>query len=305
MSLLIAMVAQLLHAGLVLAAAPLLDGLARRAAARLAGRAGPPLAQPWRDLWRLARKQTVFSDTASGLFELAPALAFAATLLAACLVPSFALGMAGAPAADLLVIAGLLTLARATLALAAIESGTAQAGTGASRAMAVGVFTEPALLLVVLPIALLAGTTNLDAIASVLREGTLGIRVPLVLAVAALLVVAASRAGEATEAALGREYSGRHLALLDWTAGLRRLLWLGLLADIAVPFGLADATGSPAWWLAGAVVWAGKLAVLTLALALWDAAVSARPARLAETLGLALLLGLLAALFLFAGQGLA
>lgn len=318
MTFLIALVVQLLHLLLMLAAAPLAVGLGNRVAARLAGRPGPRLLQPWRDLRKLAGKQAVFAESASGLFEAAPAAAFAATVLAAALVPSFALGMAGGPLADLLVVAGLLMLSRSVLALAAMETGTAVGGLGASRSMAVAAFTEPALLLAILPLALLVGTTNLDVMAGVLREGAVGLRVPLVLAVSSVAVVAVARLrggpasaavpfGEAATAgdALAEEYSGRHLGLLHWAAALRRLVWLSLIADLAVPFGLVDATGSPLWWPVGVVVWALKIGALTVALALWEAGRAARPGRLAEAFGLALLLALLAAIFLYASQGLA
>ncbi len=318
MNALIALVVQLLHLLLMLLAAPVALGLSRRAAARLAGRAGPSVLQPLRDLRRLLRKQAVFAETASKPFEAAPSLAFAALLLAAALVPSFALGMAAARMADLIVVAGLLMLSRATLALAAMESGTAVGGLGASRAMALVAFTEPALLFAILPLALLLGTTNLDVMAGVLREGTIGVRLPLLLAVAAVVVVAVARlAGPATgpatplreaamaEEALGEEYSGRHLALLLWGTALRRLIWLSLVADLALPFGLGEATGSPLGWLVGALAWVVKIVVLTLALALWQAGRAARPGRLAEACGIALLLGGLAVAFLFAAQGLA
>ncbi len=317
MTLIVVLLAQALHLMLTMAAAPLALGVSHHVAARLAGRAGPPPIQPWRDLWRLLRKQGVFAETASGLFEIAPAFAFAAILVATALVPSFALGMATAPVADLIVVAGLLMLARAALALAAMESGTALGGLGATRSMALAGFTEPGLMLAIFALALVTGTTNLDAMASLLREGAIGLKVPLVLTVAALTVVAVARlrtpapAGlpfaEAamTEDALTQEYSGRSLALLIWGDGLRRLLWLSLLADIAVPFGLADATGGPLGWIVGIAAWAGKMAVLTVALALWQAMRAACPARPAEILGAAVLLALVAAAFLFAGQGLA
>jgi formate hydrogenlyase subunit 4 len=166
METLIALLVQVLHIALVLAAAPLLVGYLRRMKARLLGRGGPPLTQPWRDLARLARKQPVMAENASWLFAGAPAASFAATLAAAALVPSFALGMTTAPIADLLVIAGLLTLGRCTLALAGMDIGTAFGGIGASREMTFAVFAEPALLLVIFTLALLAGTTNLDAVAT-------------------------------------------------------------------------------------------------------------------------------------------
>jgi formate hydrogenlyase subunit 4 len=315
-TLLIAMLVQGLHLILMLATAPLAVGLSHRVAARLAGRAGPGLIQPWRDLWRLFRKQAVFAETASGLFEVAPAVAFAALAVAAALVPSFALGMAAAPLSDLIVVAGLLMLARTTVALAAMESGTALGGLGASRSMALAGFTEPALLMAIFTLGLLTGTTNLDAMTTVLRDGTMGLKVPLVLAVAALMVVAIARLRTPsaatvpfaetamTEDALTIEYSGRPLALLRWGDALRRLLWLSLLADIVVPFGLSDATGSPLWWGVGIVLWAIKMAMLTVALGVWQAMRAARPVQLATVLGAGVLLALLAAVFLIAGQGL-
>ena len=143
--LLVGVLIQLVHVALLLAAAPLLVGLIRRIKARLVGRAGPPLMQPYRDLLRLARKQPVLAENASVVFRAAPLASFAATAAAAALVPSFALGMATAPVADLLVIAGLLTIARVALALAAMDVGTAFGGIGASREMSFAAFAEPAL----------------------------------------------------------------------------------------------------------------------------------------------------------------
>ncbi len=302
MSLVIALVVQLLHLLLMLAMAPVALGVSRRIEARLADRAGAPVMQPWRDLIRLARKQAAFAGSASGVFELAPSFAFAATLVAALLVPSFARGMAAAPLADIVPIAGLLLLARAVMVLAAIESGTALGGLGGSRAMALSVATEPALLLAVFSLALLTGTTNLDAMERVLRGGAVGARLPLLLALAALSVIAVARLRGApmAESAMAHEYSGRALALLLWGAALRQLLWLGLLGNLLLPWGLADATGTPLSWLVGLVAWGAKVGALTLALALWQGARAVRPA---EVFLVAILLALLAAAFLFASQG--
>ena len=177
--LLTGLAAEILHLGLMLAAAPLLIGCIRTLKARLLGRVGPPVMQPWHDLIRLARKQPVLAENASFLFAAAPTIGFAATLAAAALVPSFALGMSTAPVADLLVIAGLLALGRCTLALAGMDVGAAFGGIGASREMSFAVFAEPALILAIFTLTLLAGTTNLDGVAAVLREGSSGLRVSL------------------------------------------------------------------------------------------------------------------------------
>jgi formate hydrogenlyase subunit 4 len=306
-----------LHVALMLAAATPLVGLVRRLKARLVGRVGPPVLQPWRDLRRLARKPPVLAENASALFRAAPLVSFAATMAAAALVPSFALGMASAPAADLLVIAGLLATARFAMALAAMDVGTAFGGIGASREMSFSAFAEPALLLVFLTLMLLAGSTNLDLISGLLRDGSLGLRVSLGLALVSTLAVALAENGRipvdnpASHLELGMvheamvlEYSGTDLALIEATAALRLLLWFSLIAAIFVPFGIAPAGAGPVAWAIGLGAWAAKMLGLALALAVFETSLAKmRVFRVPEYLGIAVLLGLLAAVFLFVSTG--
>lgn len=319
MTFLMSVAALLLHGALMLAAAPLLIGAIRRLKARLLGRWGPPLMQPWRDLVRLARKQPVLVENASPIFRTAPAVSFAAILTAALLVPSFTLGMATAPLADMLVILGLLTLSRCTIALAGMDIGTAFGGIGASREMTFAVFAEPALMLVIFTLALLVGTTNLDVIAGTLREGTLGLRVSLGLILIAIMLVAIAENGRIpvdnpathleltmVHEAMVLEYSGRDLALIEWGVALKLLLWLTLIPTIFVPFGTAAPGASPLAWVPGLVAWAIKVGVLATALCVFETAIAKmRVFRVPEFLGFALLLGLLAAVFLFVSQGFA
>jgi formate hydrogenlyase subunit 4 len=308
---------QFLHSALMLGAAPLLVGLIRLMRARLVGRAGPKLLQPYRDLRRLLRKQPVLADNASMVFRGAPAVNFAAIAAAAFLVPSFASGMALAPTADLLVIAGLLALARASLAIAAMDVGTAFGGLGASREMAFSVFAEPALLMIFLTLALLAGTTNLDMIAAEVRDGGLGLRVSMGLALLATIAVGLAEnervpAGNPethleltmVHEAMVLEYSGRYLALVEAGAAVKLLLWLTLIGTIFFPVGLAPSGSGPLLWLAGLVAWGVKIVVLAGGLALLETGVARmRLFRVPEFLAVALLLGILAALFLFVSQG--
>jgi len=319
MALLIAFVLQLLHVALLLAAAPFVMGLIRFAKARLVGRAGPSVLQPWRDLVRLVRKRTVVAENASAVFLLAPLVAFAATAAAVALVPSFALGMITAPVADLLVIAGLLTVARVAQALAGLDIGTAFGGIGASREMSFAAFAEPALLLVIFTLVLLTGTTNLDAAAELLRDGSLGLRVSLGLVLVAALAVAAAENGRIpvdnpathleltmVHEAMVLEYSGPDLAVIEATAALRLVLWLTLIAVVFMPFGIALAEASVLGWLVGLGAWIGKMLVLSLALAVFETSIAKmRVFRVPEFLGIAVLLGLLAAVFLFVSTGFA
>ncbi len=319
MAFLVSIAIFLLHVALMLVLAPLLAGFLRFTKARLLGRVGPPLVQPWRDLLRLARKQPVVGENASWLFRAAPAAGFAATLAAAALVPGFALGMATAPLADLLVIIGLLALARCVLALAALDTGTSFGGIGASREMTFSTFAEPAMMLVIFTLGLLLGTTNLDVIALVLREATVGLRVSLGLALVAIVAVAIAETGRVpvdnpathleltmVHEAMVLEYSGRHLALIEWTAALRLLLWMNLIAAIFAPMGIATPLSGPLGWLLAVPLWVGKVGVLAAALALLETSIAKmRVFRVPEFLGIAVLLGLLAAVFLFVSQGIA
>jgi formate hydrogenlyase subunit 4 len=317
MTTLIGLASLLVHVALMLALAPVLVGTIRWAKARLLGRVGPPVLQPWRDLRRLARKQPVLAENASPLFAAAPTVAFAAMLAAAALVPGFALGMATAPLSDLLSIVGLLALARCTLALAGLDIGTAFGGIGASRDMSFSVFAEPAMLLVIFTLALLVGTTNLDAIALVLREAGVGLRVSLGLSLVAIVAVATAETGRLptdnpathleltmVHEAMVLEYSGRHLALIEWAAALKLLLWMTLIASIFVPFGAATPESGLLAWLLALPAWLLKIGVLAGALVLFETAIAKmRVFRVPEFLGVAVLLGLLAVVFLFVSQG--
>ena len=301
MSVLVALLAFILHAVLMLAAAPTLAGLLDAGRARLAGRAGPPPWQPWRDLARLLRKQPVVADQASFVTMGAPYACFAAIAGVALLVPSFALGMVSAPASDLFVIIGLLAAARVALALAALDAGTPSGGIGASRAGLLATFAEPALALVALAVALAAGGTNLDHAAAALSEAGQPMGVSLVLAGLAMAMVALVVAGHLE--ASGWELSGRHLALVELAGQLRLLAWFGLLAALFLPFGLAPEEAGPAAWLVGLLAWVAKLAVLGGLLLLAEAAVARMQVfRAVEFLGAAIVLALLAAVFLFISQ---
>ena len=243
MSILTGLLTQLLHLALILALAPVLTGCVRGLKARLMGRRGPHPLQAWRDVLKLLKKRPVLAENASAISRAAPYAALAAAVLVAALVPSFARGMVLAPFADLLLIAGLLALSRFAMALAGMDVGTAFGGLGATREMAFAALAEPALVLVALIFAILAGTTNLDVITGIFQEGTLGLRVSLGFAAVALLAVAVAENARIpvdnpathleltmVHEAMILEASGRHLALWDFQASLRLTLWLALLA---------------------------------------------------------------------------
>jgi formate hydrogenlyase subunit 4 len=310
---------QLLHIALVLAAAPLVLGGIRWLKARMMGRVGAHPLQPLRDLLKLLRKRPVLAENASWISRAAPYLGAGAALAALALVPSFARGMAFAPLGDLVLIAGLLALGRVALALAGLDVGTAFGGLGAAREMSFASLAEPALLLAVLILSMLAGSTGLETIAATFQEGGVGLRVSLALALIALLAVAVAENARIpvdnpathleltmVHEAMILEASGRHLALWEAASALRLTLWLALIAAVFFPFGTAPVGFAPLGWIIGIPLWAAKMAVLCLALAAFESAIAKmRVFRVPEFLGVAVLLGLLGAILLFVSTRLA
>ena len=302
---------------LVLALAPLLTGWVRRVKARLMRRRGPPLLQPYHDLWRLMRKEVVLAENASWLFRAAPYLIFAATWVAAALVPTFATGLMFSWSADLIAIIALLGSARFFLALAGMDVGTSFGGIGSSREVMIATLAEPAMIMIVFSLALLAHSTQLSTIAGFMLSSNVGLRVTLAMALVALLMVAVAENGRVpidnpathleltmVHEAMILEYSGRHLAVLELASFLKLLLYVSLIACVFVPWGLAPVGSGPRAVLIGLAAFAGKLALAGTLLAVFETSVAKmRVFRVPEYLGAALMLGLLGTLLLFVSRG--
>lgn len=302
----------------VLLLAPLLTGLTRIFRARLLRRRGPPLLQPYRDLLRLLRKETVLADNASWLFRSAPYLIFAFTWVAAALVPTFAPGLVFSWSADLIAIVALLGSARFLLALAGMDVGTAFGGIGASREVMIASLAEPAMLLIIFTLALVAGSTQLSTIAVFMATGDVGLRVSLGLALVSLIMVAIAENSRIpvdnpathleltmVHEAMVLEYSGRHLAMIELAASLKLLLYLSLIGCIFVPWSItAFGTGLAAMAIGGGLFLVKLLCGAAL-LALFETSIAKmRVFRVPDFLGAALMLGLLGTLLLFVSRSL-
>ena len=298
---------------LVLALAPLLTGLVRKVKARLVRRRGPPLIQPYRDLLRLIRKEVVLADNASWLFRAVPYLIFATTWVAAALVPTFATGLIFSWSADLIAIIALLASARFFLALAGMDVGTSFGGIGSSREVMIASLAEPALIMIVFTLALVARSTQLSTVAAVLASSGVGLRVSLGLALVALIIVAVAENGRIpvdnpathleltmVHEAMVLEYSGRHLAVIEVASALKLLLYMSLIAAVFVPWGLAPVDSGAAGLGVGLIAYLAKLAVGGVLLAVFETTIAKmRVFRVPDFLGAGLMLGLLATLLLF------
>jgi formate hydrogenlyase subunit 4 len=313
MDLMPALLAQAVQMALVLLLAPLLTGFVRRVKARLLRRRGPSLLQPYRDLSRLIRKEVVLAEDASWIFRSAPYLIFSATWVAAALVPTFATGLLYSWSADLIAVIAMLGSARFLLALAGLDVGTSFGGIGSSREVMIATLAEPAMLLIAFTVALVAGSTQLSTVAAFMSSPEVGLRVSLGMALIGLVMVAIAENARIpvdnpathleltmVHEAMVLEYSGRHLAMIEFAASLKLLLYVSLIACLFAPWGLAPADAGLAAHAWGVAAWLAKLAVAGVLLALFETAIAKmRVFRVPEFLGAALMLALLATLLRF------
>ena len=312
-SLLLSLLAQGAQMFLVLLIAPAVVGVTRIVKARLLRRKGPPLSQGYRDLARLVRKEVVLADNASWLFRSAPYVIFSLTWVAAALVPTFASGLMFNWAADVVALVALLGAARAMLALAGMDVGTSFGGIGASREMMIATLAEPAMLLVMLTLAIAAGTTRLPGVADFFLSQALAVRVSLALALVALVIVALAENARIpidnpathleltmVHEAMVLEYSGRHLAMVEAASHLKLVLYLSLIACFFFPFGMAPEAAGPAAWLIGLGFYLSKVFAGAAILGFWEVSIAKmRVFRVGDFLGGAFVFAFLAILLAY------
>jgi formate hydrogenlyase subunit 4 len=301
--------AQFTELMLALLLAPLLTGWVNQCRAWLQNRSGAGLLQPYRVLGKLLQKDVVLAHNASPLFRAAPYVIFGSLALAAAIVPTLGTDLPLNAAADAIALVGLLALARLFSALAGMDVGTAFGTLGARREMLVGFLAEPALLMVLFTASLISNSTSLATIVETLAHRELVIYPSLAFAGVAFVMVSLAENARipvdnpATHLeltmiheAMVLEYSGRHLAMIEWAASLKLFVYSCMGLALFFPFGVA---GGGDW--AGIVLalpaLLAKLAVGGAALAVIET-VSAkmRIFRAPEFLGIAFLLAVLAML---------
>ncbi len=307
---------EILQLTLVIALAPLVTGAVRKVKARLNRRRGPGLLQAYRDLLRLLRKEVVLAPNASWLFRTSPYLIFTAVWLAATIVPTFATGLMLSRTADLIALVALLGTARFATALAGMDVGTSFGGIGSSREMMIASLAEPAMLMVTFTVALLVRSTSLPHIAEFVLTHDVGIRISLFLGLISLVMVAIAENARIpvdnpathleltmVHEAMILEYSGRHLALVEAASMLKLLLYISLIASVFAPWGMAIGPLNAGNFALGLASYMAKLGLGAVLLGVFETSIAKmRVFRVAEFLGGALLLGLLAAIFLYVSQ---
>jgi len=305
----LAVVAATLQVVGVLAGAPLIVGGMRQVRARLEGRAGGGVGQPWRDLRKQLRKQQITPRGTTVVFALAPAVVAGTTLLIAAIVPLIALGSPLDSVADLFGVVGLLFLGTVALTLAGLDTGTAFGGMGSSREITIAALVEPTILLAVFALSIPGQSSNLAAIVSATDANPGQVLSPAsVMAFVALIIVIVAEAGrlpvdnpsthlEVTmiHEAMVLEYSGPRLALVEWASGMRLTVLLALVANLFLPWGIAGADPSVFGVLLGLLAITIKVIVLAGLLAAAEVFIAKlRLFRVPELLAGSFLLALLA-----------
>ena len=238
---------------LALALAPLLTGWVNQCRAWLQSRSAPPLFQPYYMLHKLFRKDVVLAHNASPLFRTAPFVVFGCMLLACAIIPSLSTDLPFAPAADTLALVGVFRLARIFISLAAMDVGTSFGSLGGRREMLVGFLAEPALLMVIFTTAMISQSTSVATIVETLAHRDIVIYPSLAFAGIAFTFVSLAENARVPvdnpathleltmiHEAMILEYSGRHLALIEWAASLKLYAYSCLGLALFFPWGIAE-----------------------------------------------------------------
>ena len=289
--------------------APLLTGWVNQCRAWLQNKSAPGLLQPYRTLNKLFQKEVVLARNASPLFRIAPYLIFGSLALAAAIVPTLDTDLPLNAAADAIALVGLLALARLFIALAGMDVGTAFGSLGARREMMVGFLAEPALLMVLFTASLISSSTSLATIVQTLAHKEFVIYPSMAFAGVAFTMVSLAENARipvdnpATHLeltmiheAMVLEYSGRHLAMIEWAASLKLFVYSCMGLAVFFPWGIAHGGD----WLGIVLALPALLAKLALggaALALIEMlSAKMRIFRAPEFLGTAFLFAVLAML---------
>lgn len=231
---------------------PLFIGIIKKIKAKFQNRQGASIFQPYADIWKLLHKDEVISSDASWVFRYAPYIVFAVTIIVGAGIPLFASFLKTSLTGDLLVVVYTLAMGTFFLALGGIDTGSPFGGFGSSREMTVAALAEGGLVLAFFAAALIAGTTNLFAISNVGTLMTGEFFLPAALAFVGFFIVLLAETGRfpfdnpATHLELTMiheamilEYSGKKLALMEWAAANKLVIFTALGANLFFSYGIA------------------------------------------------------------------
>lgn len=276
----------IIQALILMALSPLVTGIMRKTKARTQKRVGFGIFQPYYDIVKLVRKDEVVSDQSSWIFRCTPWVNFAAIGTAAFFIPVFfshsPFGLVG----DLILVVGLFGLARFFTMLAGLYVSSTFGGIGSSREMMTSALLEPALFLAIFIVALTYGGTNLSTLVEAASHSSLLPPPQLIFAAIAMFVIMLGETGRlpfgnhATHLeltmmheAMVLEYSGKSLALIDWSQSIKQIILFALIANIFVPWGISSSTSVVPLGL-GLLAFVIKISVFAVSVAFLESSVA-------------------------------
>jgi formate hydrogenlyase subunit 4 len=298
---------EILQILVLLAVAPAFTGWVRMLKCWSQGRTSPGLFQPYRDIIKLFSKDVVLAENASWIFRITPYIVFGVSVLAGGIIPTLSVDLPLSATADIIALVALFAIARFFTALAGMDIGTAFGGMGSSREMTIASLAEPAMLMAIFTVSLASKSTSLSQMVQVIFHGQSVLRPSIAFALLAFILIALAETGRipvdnpATHLELTMiheamilEYSGRHLALIEWAGMMKLFLYAMLGIASFFPKGIS-VTGDLAAIPAAFLYMTGKLVVIGIGLVLIETGLAKmRIFRVTEFLGTA---------FLFAALG--
>ncbi|WP_255496410.1 respiratory chain complex I subunit 1 family protein [Candidatus Nitrosotalea sp. FS] len=237
----------------ILVLAPLLTGIIRKTKARTQKRIGASVLQPYYDLLKLVRKDEIVSDQASWIFRACPWVNFAAMTTAAFFIPVFLVYTPFGLVGDLLLVVGLFALGRFFTMLAGLDVASSFGGLGSSREMMISALLEPALFLSIFVVAITYGGTNLSTLIGASSNASFLPHPQIIFAAIGLFIIILGETGRlpfdnpATHLELTMvhetmilEYSGKSLALMEWSQSIKQIILFTLMVNIFVPWGISS-----------------------------------------------------------------
>ena len=248
-------VVTIIQFAVLIAISPLVTGIIRKMKALMRNKKGASIFQPYRDLRKLFRKESVFSESTSFLFRLIPLICITSMILLAAMTPFIYTGVI-APYADVIAMVYIFTMFRFAMVIGGLEGGSTFGGMGSSREVMMSVLIEPALLIAIMSLSAMtgAGFNISDISSSIIAAGALAISPALLLAGASFVITMVTENTrvpfdnpdthlELTMVHEGMllEYSGKGLAMMEMSSMLRLTIFMTLLGTLFFPWGTAAA----------------------------------------------------------------
>lgn len=302
----------IIQALVMIALSPLVTGIMRKTKAKTQKRIGASIFQPYYDIIKLLHKDEVVSDQSSWIFRYSPWVNFVAIGAAAFFIPVFLSHTPFGLAGDLLLVIGLFGLARFFTMLSGLDVASTFGGLGSSREMMISALLEPALFLTIFVVALTYGGTNLSTLVGAASNSTLLPHPQLFFAAIAMFIILLGETGRLpfdnpathleltmVHEAMILEYSGKSLALMEWSQSIKQIILFALLVNIFVPWGISSSVSISALGI-GLLAFVAKASMFAIFVAFLESSVAKwRLFRIPDLIAMAIASSMIGIVFYF------